>query len=127
MGETASQIEVQIEETRQALGSNFKELEHKVKSAADWRLQFRKNPMAMVGVAFGGGIFLAAILSRPRRYSRIRNGPASEAGFERSSHSPWDSIKGALMGVAVSRFTNFIADVVPGFHEQIERRRSDKA
>lgn len=127
MSETASQIEVQIEKTSQALGSNFQELEHKVKSVTDWRLQFQKSPMTMVGVAFGGGIFLAALLSRPRRCRGNRRGSGSEVGYEPRPHSPWDSIKGALLGVAASRFTDFVADVIPGFHEQIERRRSDKA
>ncbi len=70
MGETADQIEAHIEDTRDDLGANLRELEHRVKSATDWREQFRSNPLRMVGVAFGGGILLASVLGRNKRRHR---------------------------------------------------------
>jgi hypothetical protein len=33
----------------------------------------------------------------------------------------WDNIKGALVGVAATRFKEFVGEVVPGFHEQFQR------
>jgi hypothetical protein len=33
----------------------------------------------------------------------------------------WDNIKGALIGVAATRFKDFVGEVVPGFHEQFHR------
>jgi ElaB/YqjD/DUF883 family membrane-anchored ribosome-binding protein len=71
MGETPGQITQEIEQTRARLGSNLHELETRVKQATDWREQFRKNPMAMLGIAFGGGIMLSAVVGgkkkRPRK------------------------------------------------------------
>jgi ABC-type Zn2+ transport system substrate-binding protein/surface adhesin len=37
MGETKDQIENQIEDAREDLGSNLQELERKVKSVTDWK------------------------------------------------------------------------------------------
>jgi hypothetical protein len=64
--QTTGQIESYIDDKREDLGSNLKELEYKVRSATDWKQQFRKNPITMLGVAFAGGILLATG-SRSRR------------------------------------------------------------
>jgi ElaB/YqjD/DUF883 family membrane-anchored ribosome-binding protein len=64
--QTTDQIEAHIENTREELGSNFQELEQKVKSATDWRRQFRDNPKMMLGTAFAGGIVLAYLLGGRR-------------------------------------------------------------
>jgi hypothetical protein len=61
MGETASQIENHIEETREDLGSNLHELEERVKLATDWRRQFRNHAAIFLALAFGGGLLLAKI------------------------------------------------------------------
>ena len=70
MGEATSQIEAHIEQTRAELGSNLHELEQKVKSVTDWRQQFERNPMLMLGLALAGGFLLANILGRRRRAFR---------------------------------------------------------
>ena len=44
MGERPDQIQRQIAETRSELSDNFSELQDKVKSAVDWRTQFREHP-----------------------------------------------------------------------------------
>ncbi|HSU57645.1 MAG TPA: hypothetical protein VLT36_26620 [Candidatus Dormibacteraeota bacterium] len=44
---------------RGQLGQNLRELQSKVEQTTDWRLQFRKRPMAFIGAAFGGGLLLA--------------------------------------------------------------------
>jgi len=64
--ETTDQIEAHIENTREELGANFQELDQKVKSATDWKRQFRDNPMTMLCAAFAGGIFLASLLGGRR-------------------------------------------------------------
>ena len=68
MGQTTSQIEHHIAKTRDDLGANFQELEKKVKDATDWRYQFQQHPLTLLGVAFGGGMLLAALMV-PRRRS----------------------------------------------------------
>ncbi|PWU01066.1 MAG: hypothetical protein C5B51_23790 [Terriglobia bacterium] len=68
MGERSDQIARRIEETRGDLGSNLRELETKVKDAADWRKQFQKSPLTMIAIALGGGLLLSRVLggsSRP--------------------------------------------------------------
>lgn len=127
MGETTNQIESHIQNKRDDLGMNLQELEQKVKSATDWREQFRKNPMTMVAVAFGGGVFLASMMGgRKTTYSSKRlpsDSDAPHAATDRQTHKAletWDNIKGALVGIAATRFKDFVADVIPGFHEQLQ-------
>jgi hypothetical protein len=125
MGEAANQIENYIDTKRGDLGSNIQELEQKVRSVTNWREQFQKNPMTMVGVAFGGGILLASMLGgRPRHRNGASGGTVPHADTDRQTHNAletWDSIKGALIGVAATRFKDFVGEVVPGFHEQFQK------
>jgi hypothetical protein len=82
----------------------------------------------MVGVAFGGGILLASMMGGKRR-SRAgvsTLGAASEphAGTDHQKYKAmetWDNIKGAIIGVAATRFKDFVAEVIPGFQEQYQR------
>jgi hypothetical protein len=131
MGQATSQIEAHIEDTRADLGSNLHELERKVKSVTDWKQHFQTNPMTLLGVAFGGGILLATMLGgrkSSRRGERGSSSPATgtepHAGTDHQKHKAletWDNIKGALIGVAATRFKDFVGEVVPGFHEHFQR------
>ena len=130
MGQATSQIEAHIEDTRADLGSNLKELEQKVRSVTNWKRQFQKNPMTILGVAFGGGIVLAKMLEgrKNKRGSgdsyNTGAGLNSHAGTDRQKHrvlDTWDNIQDALIGVAAARFTDFVGEIVPGFHEQFQR------
>jgi len=130
MGEATSQIEVHIENKRADLGSNLEELEQKVKSVIDWKQQFQRNPMTLLGAAFGGGILLATMLGgrRGRRGGRglPYSSPSSElnggtAHQKNRALETWDNIKGALIGVAATRFKDVVGGVIPGFHEQFRR------
>jgi len=146
MGETTSQIATHIENARDDLGSNLQELEQKVKSVTDWRQQFRNNPMMMVGLAFGGGVFLATMAGGRRNRSRYRlsamSSPTTVPSTSESSVraiaprgvanrekeqvlQTWDNIKGALVGVAASRLKNFLGDSIPGFEEELKRTEGD--
>ena len=136
MGEATSQIEAHIADTRADLGSNLQELEQKVKSATDWKQHFQTKPMTMLGVAFGGGILLATMLGgrRSKRgergFSSLPAGPEPHAGTHHQKHKAletWDNIKGALIGVAATRFKDFVAEAVPGFDEQFRRTEEAKA
>ena len=35
----------------------------------------------------------------------------------------WESIKGALIGVAATRFTDYVGQIVPGFQEHFENEK----
>ena len=62
MGQTATQIESHIESKRADLTSNLRELENRVRSATDWREQFQNRTGTFLGLAFGGGLLLAAMI-----------------------------------------------------------------
>src|SRR5690242_11081893 len=115
MGEKSNQITRDIEEQRAQLGSNLEQLEDKVKDIADWRRQFQNSPFTMMGLALGGGILLSSVLGgrRSRTYYVPRNtghqwrDETSSRESDRATHSQlrrasdtWDTIKGALIGVA---------------------------
>ena len=134
MGKTPEQIETHIEHTREDLGSNIQELEQKVKSATDWKQQFEKRPMTMIGAAFGGGVLLATMLGSGRRRrsfhpSADTSSQTPHEGTDRQKHQAletWDNIKGALIGIAATRFKDFVGEVVPGFKEQFEKTDKQK-
>ena len=68
MGQTTDQIASGIHQTRDALKSNLEELETRVKSAVDWRNQFRRHPVAMIAV-------VANCIERVVRLAGSRNLP----------------------------------------------------
>jgi len=126
MGDTTRQIEAHIEQTRDNLGANIHELEQRVKSATDWKHYFKNSPMTMLGVAFGGGVLLATIIGGKRRRSPsfaepTRNLPAETGRQTHLALQAWDNIKGALIGVAASRFKDLVDEIVPGFKGQLHR------
>jgi len=133
MNATADQLETHIRRTRDDLDSNIDELTQKVKSVADWKGHFQNHPGAMTGLAFCGGFVLAAIGSRGRR--RV----PSTADFQPESHRPlhsgsgrpalldadlWDNVKGALLGVAASRLTEVVDELIPGFADHFQQSRA---
>jgi hypothetical protein len=62
MGQTTDQIASDIDQTRETLKSNLQELETRVKSAADWRSQFKKHPGPMLIAAVLGGALLSSLV-----------------------------------------------------------------
>lgn len=123
MGQTTDQIESHIEKTRHDLGANLEELEKKVKDVTDWRYHFRNHPMSLMGAAFGGGILLATMLGgkrRPQPYTASK--PPSAAPVKQRAGETWDQIKDALLGVAATRVTDFVGELVPGFTDEFRGR-----
>lgn len=136
MENTAKQIEDHIEQTRESLGSHLNELEQKVRNAADWRLQFQARPATLLGLAFGGGVVLAALLGGPGR----RTGKRQQARRYSSSETPmktgqrsdmaleaWDNVKGALIGVATTRLLDYARAAFPRFRKKTENSEDEAA
>jgi hypothetical protein len=130
MGQTVRQIEAQIDSTRERLGANLQELERRVEAATDWRSHFRTRPFTLLGVAFAGGVFVATTLGgRPgrRAYGRpisATTPSALHAATDAQRYQAlemWDHIKGALIGVAATRFKDYLGNLIPGFDEQFQR------
>lgn len=69
MDETANQIERQMSIERGRLGENLRELQTKVEETTDWRVQFRKRPMAIMGAALGGGLLLGLMTGGKSRHN----------------------------------------------------------
>jgi hypothetical protein len=135
MGEKSSQIERQIEWERGELGEHLNELQSKVQEVTDWRVQFQKRPLVMMGVALGGGVLLAAMTgkrSRSRRhYTEDRADSSSEhrRGTELQKSKAletFDNIKGAMIGVAASTFQDFLGQMIPGFKTQLDKTVHEK-
>jgi Protein of unknown function (DUF3618) len=125
MDEAARKIEAHIDRTRERLGSNLRELEHKVDAATDWREHFRARPHLFIGGAIVGGALLAAVL-RPKSSPRVfdasnepRFAPVSRGGVnaKEQAFELWSNVKGALLGVAAMRITAYISELIPGFDE----------
>ena len=64
MGETAGDIENEIDDSRHALQENLEELEQRMRDLADWRTHVRRHPGPMVLAALAGGMLLAAMIGR---------------------------------------------------------------
>ena len=140
MGEKPDQIERHIYETRNELSENISELQEKVKTAVDWRAQFDQRPMLMIGLAFGGGLLLSALLGG-RGSSRRSSNKAAQNRWKRESQSSehgsggrdrdevtstWDDIRGAVLAVAGSKLGSVIEEVLPGFQEHFKKRRQER-
>ena len=142
MGETSDQIEEQIHRTRKDLQDNLNELEEKVKSAFHWRTQLEERPLTMLTVALGGGMLLAALLTRSgngkrqREYSdasvrREERGVAGEAEprarkTDREGNGSLDALKGALMTAAASRIGGFLGQMLAGYRQETERGKREQ-
>jgi hypothetical protein len=140
MGQTASQIESHIENKREDLGSNLRELEDKVKSVTDWHRQFKSRPLVFLGLAFGGGAVLASMVGRPsgpRRNSDHKTesrknwtdtSPRTERGpshaMEKAT-AAWENLQGALVGIAATKVKDYADRFIPGFAEQYRRAEAD--
>ena len=129
MDQAADKIEAHIDRTRERLGTNLRELEHRIDAATDWREQFRARPHLFLGGAIAGGALLAAVF-RPTIARQAfdsstddRLGSLSSNGVNGREQALqlWNNIKGALIGVAAMRLTEYISDVVPGFDEHFRR------
>jgi Protein of unknown function (DUF3618) len=132
MVETTAQIETHIETTREHLGANLDALEEKLKSATDWRAYFQSSPGTLLGAAFAGGVALAMVAGTrrdhraPRRATLVagpKPSPRVRGPHTQEVAAMLDNIKGALIGVAAARMKDLVAEVVPGFQEEFDRRK----
>jgi hypothetical protein len=111
------------------LSRNIKDLQQRVGEMTDWRKQYEKRPFAFLGAAFGTGIALALLIPNGNGNGSRRgwSEPASEGRVVSGSVvtnrvlQAWDDIKGALMGVAVARFTDLLSEAIPGFDREYRK------
>ena len=144
MAESSDELERHIQDIRHDLKDNFGELEDKVKSAVDWRVQFEERPGTMLALAFGGGILLSALLPRgrsPRRTARDGDWNAQPVRYEpgltvrprvesgarpRERSETWNTLKAALIGVVAGKFSEFMEELLLGLRTGSTAGRSGR-
>jgi hypothetical protein len=167
VGQTADQIRDEIDNQRMELGDNLQQLERKVKETVDWRTQFEQKPMLGMGLAFGAGLLLSAMMpgsddkGNAAHSTTTSNtaytpyaayaGASSQGGDGQRRETPQpsgymassqptkqrspemneitetlDNIKGALLGLGATRLRSFLAEAVPGFHQEYEQARKSR-
>ena len=132
MDRAVDRIEQHIDRERAMLLSNLEELEDRVTSVVDWRRHFRSNPATWVGVAFGGGLLLALAVARRPSATRLdylraaaSRAPYAEFPATYSEHRRrelsrvWLTIESALIGLAAAKLKQTLAQLLPGFREQL--------
>jgi hypothetical protein len=113
MGERPEQMRDHLEATRYELGRNIGQLEDKVKRTFNWRSQFAERPLVSVGVAFGAGVLISSLIApRSSAHRSLSDGPVAK-----KVSKEWENIKGAIVGVAATKFRSFLGDAIPGFEE----------
>lgn len=131
MDRATDRLEQQIDREREVLRSNLEELEDRVRAVVDWRRHFRSNPALWLGCALGGGLLIALARAprsedaRPRAMARLRDVdvPSGYSSHRRREISrAWRAIETALIGVAAAKLKESLAQVLPGFREQLARR-----
>jgi len=137
MGETADKIESYIDEHRERLGSNLRELEGKVKAAKDWRTHFERHPGIALGLAVGSGALLATLVSpvsrtRPQPHRQLREAstfadmpsprPVEKLPSQVVQHI--DQMKSALVDVVAASVVGYVDTLLPGFKQQVDKRRA---
>jgi hypothetical protein len=129
MDEATYEIESHIDRTRERLGSDLRELEHRVGAATDWRTQFRARPHVFLVGAFAGGALLAAVLRPnslgrgydPSTESRLASVSRNTVNAQERALELWNEVKSALISVAAMRIKDYIGGVIPGVAEHFQR------
>lgn len=128
MDEKPDEIMSHIESQRNKLGQNLSELESRVKRTTDWRAQFDRNPMLMMGVALGGGILLGTVVAGARRSSSASTWSSSDyASSYTTPASDYSSADYSSQGFSASpkdysSKTSYQSSTPSAFREQ--RRKS---
>ena len=100
MDETLGQIEAHIDQTRERLGANLKELERRVDVATDWREHFHARPYIALGLAVAGGMLLARVAGSrsPRQHLSLSDDmiggprPGRRSDIREQALETWDNI-----------------------------------
>ena len=130
MDRDTDRVKQHLDHERRALRSNLAELEHRVRSSVDWRIQFRRNTAAFLGFACATGLLIGMMTARRRRApagpeypTATAGGPAPYGDHRRREVSlAWRSIESALIGLAAAGLKGTLANLLPGFREQLAPR-----
>ncbi|MEQ1759666.1 MAG: hypothetical protein ABL986_15215 [Vicinamibacterales bacterium] len=130
--QTTDEIAADIRDHRDELGANLRELEGRVSMATDWKHYVDRYPMATLGAAVGGGILLA-LWTNERRESGHPDSELTQAlvaprrpswPLQERTRETIGLIQGALIGLGISRLTEFMDQKIPGFRDHFEQSRN---
>ena len=123
MAQRSDEIKQHIDQERQRLGSNIREIQSRVKRSTDWHTAFEKNPWMLMGAAAAAGLILASVVVGSRSSEQeVTSGHALVPSKHMEQISGTiDGIIGALIGLGTSKIKDFVGDSVPGFTEQYEK------
>ncbi len=131
MSETPDEIKDHIRHTREDLSANLSELEHKVKSAADWRRYFDRSPGMFLAAALGTGLLLALATNRRRPLAPaatiLDSLPSAADRSVGKRQETFGEIKSALIGLAAGHAKTVLAQVLPGLQAQLANRQKAKS
>ena len=128
MAQEPVKIKEHIEAEREQLGRDFEEIEHRMKTAADWRYWYERNTVAMLGAAAAGGFLLANYLGRnstPRSLSN-RSSVWKTPQMRRIGET-LDNTLSALIGVGTAKLRDAVSEVVPGFQEHFNEAQHSRS
>jgi hypothetical protein len=126
MDDTAEQLHWQIERAQEGLKEDLHALESKASEAIDWRAQFEKRPLLMLGLAAGGGALASSLIGGSKHRERSEVDPTGapqyrapqppSPGAEKMRH-----IRDTLAALAAGVATDLLHEAIPGFKEQFEK------
>ena len=123
MDQETTFMKTHIDRERDQLTGNLREIESRFKHATDVREKFNENPLLGLGLAFAGGFLLSFAVGGSKSASSHETSerPAGRVSPLSRLACTWDNIVEAFVGLGAAKLESFIADAVPGFHEQFEK------
>jgi hypothetical protein len=126
MGEKADRIEQHIQQQRDEFGENVMELKQKVRRSFDWRAQVDERPLTMVGLAFGGGVLLSALLDGKRGSMPPLSSDMNRAYQAGGPGGTWEILRGAVLGLAATKLKEVVEELLPGFQDEYRKAEASK-
>jgi hypothetical protein len=126
MDESTVRLQRQLAGEHEQLNDNLEVLERKARELTDWRAQFEKRPLLLLGLAFGGGLIASGLVGR-RRISPARDfadGRSMSTAMPRPSapvNGNWQQVRNTLSAVASGVAAELLQELVPGFKEHYDR------
>jgi hypothetical protein len=126
MDESTVRLQRQLAGEHEQLNENLDVLERKARELTDWRAQFEKRPLLLLGLAFGGGLLASGLVGR-RRVSPAHV-PADGRSMSTAMPGPsarvngnWQQVRNTLSAVTSGVAAELLQELVPGFKEHYDR------
>lgn len=120
---SVAELTRQMDNERRDLGRNLSELKTRAESALDWRDQVQKHPALVTAAALGTGMLLAQLGGRRRRASTNGHAVMSTGQDAGQGHGMLDAVGDTLKATAATAVAGMLAEFIPGFREEHEKRR----